>query len=280
MTVTTIVGVGLIGGSLALALKEKGLAQKVIGVEAHPGHQQKALELGLVDEILPLQEAIAQSDLVVLATPVNAVMQLLPLALDSIGNAVIMDVGSTKAGILDVVRYHPNRSRFVATHPMWGTEYSGPEAAVKQAFVQKACVICNREESDPQAVALVEEVYRRLGMHLIYMNGAAHDVHVAYISHISHITSFALANTVLEKEKEEDAIFELASGGFESTVRLAKSNPLTWASIFMQNRDNVLDVLNEHISQLRKFKACLEKENYAYLEELMVNANKIRKILK
>jgi prephenate dehydrogenase len=126
----------------------------------------------------------------------------------------------------------------------------------------------------------VENIYRQLGMHLVYMNAHDHDVHVAYVSHISHITSFALANTVLEKEKEEDAIFELASGGFESTVRLAKSNPLTWASIFMQNKENVLDVLNEHISQLRKFKACLEKENYDYLEELMVNANKIKRIIK
>ena len=163
---------------------------------------------------------------------------------------------------------------------MWGTEYSGPEAAVHGAFENKATVICNKEQSDPQAVQMVEDLYRKLGMHIMYMNGQDHDLHVAYVSHISHITSFALANTVLEKEREEDTIFELASGGFESTVRLAKSNPLTWASIFMQNRENVLDVLNEHISQLRKFKACLEKENYEYLEELMVNANKIKKILK
>ena len=172
------------------------------------------------------------------------------------------------------------RSRFVATHPMWGTEYSGPEAAEKNAFVNKACVICNKEESDEDAVQLVENIYRQLGMHIIYMNAAEHDVHVAYISHISHITSFALANTVLEKEREENAIFELASGGFESTVRLAKSNPATWSSVFKENRENVLDVLNEHISQLRKFKAGLEKENYEYLEELMTNANKIKRILK
>ena len=146
--------------------------------------------------------------------------------------------------------------------------------------VDKATVICDREQSDKDALELVEKIYRQLGMHLMYMNGHDHDVHVAYVSHISHITSFALANTVLEKEREEDAIFELASGGFESTVRLAKSNPLTWASIFMQNRENVLDVLNEHISQLRKFKACLEKENIEYLEELMVNANRIKEIIK
>ena len=278
MTVS-IVGVGLIGGSFALALKEKGLAQRVIGVEADPAHQQKALELGLVDEIMELDAAIKQSDLIVLATPVNAVVKLLPRVLDQVDKQIVMDVGSTKDGIMEAVKDHPNRKRFVATHPMWGTEHSGPEAAVKGAFTDKATVICDREDSDEDAVEVVENVYRQLGMHLVYMNGEEHDVHVAYVSHISHITSFALANTVLEKEREEDAIFELASAGFESTVRLAKSNPHTWASIFMQNRENVLDVLNEHISQLRKFKACLEKENYEYLEELMVNANKIKRVL-
>ena len=278
MTVT-IVGVGLIGGSLALALKEKGLAQKVIGVEANPTHQQKALALGLVDEIMELDAALKVSDLVILATPVNAVVALLPELLDKIGKQIIMDVGSTKDSIMEAVKDHPKRGRFVATHPMWGTEHSGPEAAEKGAFTEKATVICDREKTDNDAVEVVENIYRQLGMHLVYMNGEEHDVHVAYVSHISHITSFALANTVLEKEREEDAIFELASAGFESTVRLAKSNPHTWASIFMQNRENVLDVLNEHITQLRKFKSCLEKENYEYLEELMVNANKIKKVL-
>jgi prephenate dehydrogenase len=279
MTVT-IIGIGLIGGSLALALKDKGIADRVIGVDANPEHQEKALELSLVDEILDLNQAIEASDLIVLAVPVNAVIQLLPAVLDRVKSQVVMDVGSTKEGILNAVKGHQSRTRFVASHPMWGTEFSGPQAAVHNAFLEKATVICNKEESDPDAVNLVEDLYRELGMRLIYMNAIDHDVHVAYVSHISHITSFALANTVLEKEKEEDAIFELASGGFESTVRLAKSNPLTWAAIFMQNRENVLDVLNEHISQLRKFKACLEKENYKYLEELMENANKIKKILK
>ena len=278
MTVT-IVGVGLIGGSMALAMKEKGIAQRVIGVEANAAHQQKALSLGLVDEIKEWEEAIKESQLIVLATPVNAVVQLLPPLLDKVTTQVVIDVGSTKDGILDAVSGHAKRGRFVATHPMWGTEYSGPEAALKGAFVNKATVICDRAESDADALQLVEDIYCKIGMHLVYMNGREHDVHVAYVSHISHITSFALANTVLEKEREEDAIFELASAGFESTVRLAKSNPATWASIFMQNRENVLDVLNEHISQLRKFKACLEKENYEYLEELMVNANKIRRVL-
>lgn len=278
--VVAIIGVGLIGGSVAMALRQKSLAHKLIGVEAAAGHAEKALSLGLVDEFKELNEAVSEADLVVLAVPVNAAIELLPVVLDGIGNGVVMDVGSTKRSIVEAALAHPAGKRFVGTHPMWGTEYSGPEAAVHGAFVDKAAVICNKEKSDADAVEAVEDLYRNLGMHLVYMNAADHDLHVAYVSHISHITSFALANTVLEKEREEDAIFELASGGFESTVRLAKSNPAMWAPIFMQNRENVLDVLNEHISQLRKFKASLEKENWEYLNELMVGANRIGKIIK
>lgn len=279
MTVT-IIGTGLIGGSMALVLRELGLAQKVLGVEANPEHADKAVSMGLVDSVLSLEEAVPQSDLVILSTPINVAENLLPEILALVNRQVVMDVGSTKQNICLAAGRYPNRGRFVATHPMWGTEYSGPEAAVKSAFTGKATVICSKEDSDTDAVVLVEKIYTALGMHLIYMDAVAHDVHVAYVSHISHITSFALANTVLEKEKEGDAIFELASGGFESTVRLAKSNPSMWVPIFMQNRDNVLDVLNEHIAQLRKFKACLEKENYDYLTELIENANGIRRILK
>lgn len=278
--IVTIIGIGLIGGSMAISLREKGFAERIIGVESNPSHASRALEIGLVDEIMELEPAVKASDLVVLSIPVNATEILLPQILDMVDQQVVIDVGSTKSGILSCIENHPKRSRFVGTHPMWGTEYSGPDAAVKNAFHDKAVVITNKEQSDPEAVELVEKIYRSMGMHLLYMDSVAHDVHVAYVSHISHITSFALANTVLEKEREEDTIFELASGGFESTVRLAKSNPAMWVPIFMQNRDNVLDVLNEHISQLRKFKSCLERENYDYLLELIENANKIKRILK
>jgi prephenate dehydrogenase len=276
----TIIGTGLIGGSFAYALKDKGLAAHVIGVDKSEEHQQKALELKIVDDVLPLDEAIAKSQLIVLAVPVDALQKLLPFVLDKVEKQVVMDMGSTKAHVINTVAAHPQRARFVATHPMWGTEFSGPDAAVKDAFINKATVICDKENSDEDAVELVQKVYRQIGMHLMYMDATAHDLHAAYVSHISHITSFALANTVLEKEREEDAIFEMASGGFESTVRLAKSNPAMWVPIFKQNRENVLDVLNEHISQLRKFKSCLEKENYEYLQELIEHANGIRRILK
>jgi prephenate dehydrogenase len=279
MTVT-IIGIGLIGGSMAITLRGEGFADKIIGVDANGLHCEKALQLGLVDQVLPLEEAVLRSDLIILATPINVAEILLPQVMKLVDKQVVMDVGSTKKVICGSAAKNNNRGRFVATHPMWGTEYSGPEAAVKGAFEGKATVICNKEDSDADAVEMVEKVYGLLGMHLVYMNADDHDVHVAYVSHISHITSFALANTVLEKEKEGDAIFELASGGFESTVRLAKSNPSMWVPIFMQNKENVLDVLNEHIAQLKKFKACLEKENYAYLQELIENANGIRRILK
>jgi len=275
-----IIGVGLISGSFALALKDKGYAKHVIGVSRTKASEKKALELGLIDEALPLEEAVRRSDFIYVAIPVDATIPMMQQIMDLVTDKqIVADAGSTKFALCDALKNHPMRSRFVATHPMWGTEYSGPDAAVKNAFAGRACVICEKEKSDPSAVALVENIYRQLGMNIIYMDALNHDVHAAYVSHISHITSFALANTVLEKEKEENTIFELAGGGFESTVRLAKSSPAMWAPIFMQNRENVLDVLNEHITQLRKFKASLEKENMDYLYELMENANKIRKVL-
>lgn len=278
--IVTIVGTGLIGGSFALALRDKGLARWVIGVDTNEHNQQRALELGIANEVLPLKEAVEKSDLIVLAIPVDATEKLLPAILNLITKQVVMDIGSTKTGVIEAVKNHSNRKRFVPTHPMWGTEFSGPDAAVRNAFVDKAAVLCDSEYSDEDAVELVKSLYLNIGMHLIYMNSVDHDLHAAYVSHISHITSFALANTVLEKEREEDAIFELASGGFESTVRLAKSNPAMWVPIFKQNRENILDVLNEHITQLRKFKSCLEKENYEYLKELIEQANGIKRILK
>jgi prephenate dehydrogenase len=275
-----IVGLGLIGGSMAIQLNEKGLASRITGVDANPDHASKALELGLVDEILPLEQAVKQSDVVILAIPVDSLVKILPLILDMVENQIVIDLGSTKSLLLHSVDNHPKRGRYVASHPMWGTEYSGPTAAVRGAFENKAVIICNAESSDEDAEAWTKSMFDKIGMHLLEMDAIAHDLHTAYVSHISHITSFALANTVLEKEKEDDAIFELASAGFESTVRLAKSNPSMWVPIFMQNRENVLDVLNEHITQLRKFKSCLEKENWEYLTELIEGANKIGRILK
>ena len=275
-----VIGIGLMGGSLAMSLKKKGMVSKVIGVDQNIEHQKQALQLGIVDEIMTLDNAIAASDVIAISTPIDVAENLLPTILNLVNKQVVFDLGSTKESIAAIAKAHVNKGRFVPTHPMWGTEFSGPAAAQSDAFAEKATIICNKEQVDADALTLVEKIYQALGMHLLYMDAVKHDIHVAYVSHISHITSFALANTVLEKEKESDAIFELASSGFESTVRLAKSNAAMWVPIFMQNKENVLDVLNEHISQLKKFKASLEKENPAYLLELIQNANQIKRILK
>jgi prephenate dehydrogenase len=278
--IVSVVGTGLIGGSLALTLKGNSFCNNVIGVDSNIANAQVALQLHIVDKIDNLQNAVRNSDLIIIAVPVDAALEVLPQVLDLIENQVVIDVGSTKEQIVKTVSSHPKRKRFVATHPIWGTEYSGPQAAVKDGFKGKVTVICNRNESDEDALLLVEKMYDSLGMNRFYMDAISHDLHAAYVSHISHITSFALALSVLEKEKEEDTIFELAGGGFESTVRLAKSSPDTWIPIFKQNRSNVLDVLNEQIFQLKQMKKLLEMEEFDTLYKLIQQANEIKKILK
>ncbi len=275
-----IVGVGLVGGSLAIKLKENGFAQRIIGVDISKDNLDKAVRRRLIDEDLPLEEAIPKSDIIIVSIPVDAMVKVIPQILDRINQQqVVMEVGSTKEQLLDILRGHPRRSRFVATHPMAGTEYSGPEAAIPNLFDHKYTVLCETELSDPDAVELVEALYRSVPMQIAYLEPRAHDVHTAYISHISHISSFALALTVLAKEKDEDRIFELASSGFSSTVRLAKSSADTWIPIFRQNRDNVLDVLDEHIEQLSRFRSLLIKKDYATFHQLILEANRIKKII-
>ena len=276
----SIIGLGLIGGSLAISLRENGFADWLIGVENNPKHAEKALALGLIDEILDLQSAVNQSNIVILAAPVDTMTLLLPKVLDLVNQQIVIEVGSTKRPILAAVAQHPKRSRFVATHPMAGTEHSGPEAAIKHLFTAKNVVLCDIENSDEDAVKIVEKLYKSLFMKLIYMNGDEHDQHTAYISHLSHICSFALATTVLQKEKEEYRIFELASTGFDSTVRLAKSNPDTWIPIFRQNQDNILDVLDEYINNLLKIKGLMLAEGYDKLLSELKKANEIKRILR
>ena len=275
-----VIGIGLIGGSFALTLKDKGICEEVIGVDNSERNRAKAVELGLVDRTLPLDEAIPAADLIVLATPVDSIPLLAVKVLNKVDRQVVIDMGSTKQELCEVIAQHPRRGRFVATHPMWGTEYSGPEAAVHDGFEGRTVVLCDGAESDPDALKLVEDIYRKIGMPIKYMSSEEQDTHTAYVSHISHITSFALALTVLEKEREEEHIFDLAGGGFESTVRLAKSSPETWAPIFMQNKYNVLDVLREHIHQLQIFRRLLEKDDTEGLKQMMQRATRINRIIK
>ena len=277
----TVIGLGLIGGSFALSLKERGLCDVVMGIEHSESNARKALELGLVDKIVTQDEAIAESDLIVLATPVDTIPIMATKILNRISETqIVMDMGSTKQELCEVTMMHRRRGRLVATHPMWGTENSGPEAAERNAFRGRTVVICEKEHSDPDALQTVEHIYRELGMPIRYMSAEEQDTHCAYVSHISHITSFALALTVLEKEREEEHIFDLAGGGFESTVRLAKSLPQTWAPIFLGNKYNVLDVLREHIHQLQILRRMIERDDREGLIEAMQKANKIRDILK
>ena len=302
-----IIGLGLIGGSMAIDLKRKGFADEVLGVEAEPVNAAAAEKIGLVDRMVSYEECVEQSDIVVLAVPVGAAVRMLPDILDrfnamssgkfnndgKIGSAekgntsepagtekVVIDVCSTKEHLARSVKYHPARRQYVATHPMAGTEYSGPWAAMPGLFDGHAGIICDAEESSPKAVRSVEKLYEALNMRTIYMNSSNHDVHTAYVSHISHVTSFALALTVLEKEKDEKHIFDLASGGFSSTVRLAKSSPDMWTPILTQNRENVLHVIDTYIDKMKAFRDAIAEGDEGGIRNLIAESNKIRRIIR
>ncbi len=276
-----VVGIGLIGGSLMVDLRKRGFADKIIGVDSNLHHQNIAMLCGLVDEIETLENAIEKSDLIVLSTPVSTNCKMLPGILDKITGTskIVTDMGSTKGSIAEASKNHPGRGRYVAVHPMAGTEYSGPLAAIGKLFDYKNAIICDKELSDADALEKVEKMLEVLNMRKVYMNSRDHDVHVAYISHISHITSFSLALSVLEKEHEEENILALAGGGFESTVRLAKSNGETWAPIFLENSEYILEVMGTYIEKMNSFRKMISEKDINGLKALMEEANKIRKIL-
>ncbi len=280
-----IIGLGLIGGSMAIDLKRKGFADEVLGVENEPVNASAAEKIGLVDRIVSIDECAGEADVVILAVPVGAAVRLLPQILDRFEEAgdagrIVMDVCSTKEHLARSVKYHPARRQYVATHPMAGTEYSGPWAAMPGLFDGHACIICDSEESSPKAVRTVGNLYEALNMRVIYMNSSNHDVHTAYVSHISHVTSFALALTVLDKERDEKHIFDLASGGFSSTVRLAKSSPDMWTPILSHNRDNVLHVMDTYIEKMQSFRKAIDEGDEDAVRKLIEDANKIRRIIR
>ena len=276
-----IFGIGLIGGSAAKDLRAANFCSEILGVGRSQKSCDMALELGLVDKIVSKDEAIAQADLIILTVPVNILIDELKYVLDRVQpDQVITDMGSTKGIIIDAIKDHPNRKQYVASHPMAGTENSGPSAAIFNLFKGKVCIICDKENSNADAVALIEQLYNTLGMRIKYMDAHQHDMHAAYISHISHISSFVLAATVLEKEKDEEAILEMAGGGFESTVRLAKSSPEMWAPILQQNKNYLLEVMETYIEKMYHFRNLINKNKNEELKEFMSSANEIRKILK
>lgn len=280
-----VIGLGLIGGSMAIDLKRKGFAQTILGVDADPVNAAAAEKIGLVDRVVSLEECVDQSDVIILAVPVDAALKLLPMVLDRFEQTgakdkLVMDVCSTKEHLSNSVKYHAKRKMYVASHPMSGTEYSGPWAALPGLFDGRACIICDSDESDRKAVKTVEELYTALNMRVIYMNSSNHDVHTAYISHVSHVISFALAQTVLEKEKDEKHIFDLASGGFSSTVRLAKSGADMWTPILLQNSDNVIRVMDTYMEKLKAFREAIADGDDEAVRELIEDANRIRRIIR
>jgi len=275
----TIIGLGLIGGSMAKDLRKSGFATELIGVEANELSAERAVELGLVDRVMPLEEAVLDTDLVLIAIPVDKELIVLPKVLDLIdGGTTVADMGSTKKMLVDLVKSHKRRKNFVPAHPMSGTEDSGPDAALEGLFRGKIVIVCDQEDSGPQHIALMEKMFQNLGMHIAYMTADEQDHSTAFVSHLPHAAAFALANAVQSKE-DRNIIFDLASGGFRSTVRLAKSSASMWHPIFQQNRFYVVEALNAYIKHLKEFRDCMKEEDDDKMWTLIESANRIRGIL-
>jgi prephenate dehydrogenase len=276
----SIIGVGLIGGSFALDLKDNIPGASVSGIDQNVTHLNEALKLGIIDIAGDL-ESVRSADLVVLALPVNSAINVLIQVLDLIpAKAIVIDMGSTKKAICESVAIHPNRANFLATHPIAGTEFSGPSAAVKGLFKNKTNIICELDRTSKVLSTKIIALFNKMGMRIRKMTAIDHDKHIAYVSHLSHISSFMLGKTVIDKEKNESDIFDMAGSGFESTVRLAKSSPAMWTPIFEQNKENVIETLTEYIHNLNQFKTYMENDNFDAVFSEMKNTNHIKKILK
>jgi prephenate dehydrogenase len=275
----TIIGLGLIGGSIAKDLRASGFASEFVGVDASEKHAREALELGIVDKLATLNEGIKNTDMVIIAIPVDKELEVLPAVLDAIDrNTTVTDMGSTKKTVTELVKNHPKRKQFIPAHPMSGTENSGPSAALQGLFKSKIAIICDQEDSGPQHLALIEKMFQSLGMDIAYMSADEQDHSTAFVSHLPHAAAFALANAVQAKE-DRKIIFDLASGGFRSTVRLAKSSCSMWKPIFEQNNQYVVDSMDVYIKHLQEFRDCMKNREFDKLEKLILSANKIRSIL-
>ncbi len=280
MKQVSIIGVGLIGGSFALDLLQHISGVSITGIDQNETHLNEALELGIIHQKADV-ESVRSADLVVLALPVNAAINVLTEVLELISDqAIVIDMGSTKQAICEAVARHPKRANFLATHPIAGTEFSGPSAAIKGLFKNKTNIICELDKTSTALSLQVITLFEAMGMRIRYMTAVDHDKHIAYVSHLSHISSFMLGKTVIDKENNESDIFDMAGSGFESTVRLAKSSPAMWTPIFEQNKENVIETLTEYIQNLNQFKAYMENNNFEAVYTEMKNTNHIKKILK
>lgn len=275
-----IIGIGLIGGSFAKDIKRLRPESKIYGIDTNASHEEEALSLGIIDSISSYGE-LEIADMVIVTVPVDAMVAELPKILDAVHeNCVVFDGGSTKSRVCQTVADHPKRRNYLAAHPIAGTEFSGPSAAIEKLYAGKTNIICEVEKTAFKLQEKALDLFRQLGMRICYMNPVAHDKHIAYVSHLSHISSFMLGKTVIEKEKNERDIFDMAGSGFESTVRLAKSSPAMWTPIFKHNKENVLDTLNEYIQNLQEFKNLLENDDYEGIYNEMNDTNRIKEILK
>lgn len=275
-----VVGVGLMGGSFARDLRKASPTNKIIGCDTSEAHAATALALGLVDEMVALDAAIARADVLLLSVPVDVITTLLPRILDQVNaHQTVIDLGSTKGSIVASVNHHPHRDRFVAAHPMAGTEDSGPEAAVEGLFKDKTVLLCDLDWSAPDACRVALEIFHAVGMKFEFMSATQHDRHAAYVSHLSHVVAYALSLAVQSEEKAGYAVPRLAGGGFASTVRLAKSSPTMWVPIFQQNREAVINSIEVFSARLTEFKRCLEEGDWSTLEHLIREANAIRELL-
>lgn len=274
-----IIGVGLIGGSFALDVKTAYDAVTVFGIDQSEKHLEEALSLGVIDAKATFEE-LNQADVVFVAIPVNALTAQLPAILDAVNDdAIVIDAGSTKEAICELIAEHPKRRNFLAAHPIAGTEFSGPSAALHGLYQYKTNIICEVEKTAFKLQEKALKIFSDIGMRIRYMDPKSHDVHIAYTSHLSHISSFMLGKTVIEKEANERDIFDMAGSGFASTVRLAKSSPAMWAPIFKQNKTNVLETLEAYIQNLQEFKHFMEQDDFESIYESMENTNKIKEIL-
>lgn len=273
-----VVGLGLIGGSLAKDLKLR-MDYKVYGIDKNIIHISKAIELGIIDEEGSLDD-VGDAAVVIIAVPVDIMPEVISQVLDKVGlETLVFDVGSVKNEICSAIEYHPNRKNFLAAHPMAGTEFSGPEAAIINLFDDKVNIICEADKTDWKILDKAISLFKKLNMRIKMMNPVEHDRHIAYVSHLSHVSSFMLGKTVLEIEKNEEAIFDMASTGFASTVRLAKSSSATWTPIFLENKENLIKSLDEYIKNLKEFKVMIEENDAEALNETMDNTNYIKTIL-
>ncbi|WP_435414591.1 prephenate dehydrogenase [Polaribacter aestuariivivens] len=273
------IGVGLIGGSFAIDIKNYNPEAVIHGISRKDETLNKALELKLIDKKATLDD-LENADLVIVSIPVDATVKLLPTILDKISDTtLVVDAGSTKEAICKAVEHHKRRRNFLACHPIAGTEKSGPTAAISGLYKGKTNIICEVEKTTFKLQEKALDLFRAIGMRIRYMDPVSHDKHIAYVSHLSHISAFMLGKTVINKEKNERDIFDMAGSGFESTVRLAKSSPAMWTPIFKQNKENVIETLEEYINNLQNFKELMQQDNFSEIFKEMENTNYIKQIL-